>query len=303
MKSTAFNILRLIRSFFNESGLGKIDFVRNSYNYFFEKLRPSGMSIISLHGFVMLIDADEVGMAPQLLEKGVYEPFETNLVKDTLKPGDTVINIGANFGYYTLLAAKLVGPEGKVFAFEPEPKNFSLLEGNIKRNNIQNVEISNQAVSNEDNITLNLYTDEKNVGNPSLSEKNIPNLKGLVEVKTVTLSTFFSDRPDILKINLIQMDTQGSEGNIIKGSTSLIEKFHPTIIMEFWPYGLSNLNSEPVALLETLEKIGYTRFVIDEKTNSLNLMSAKDIIDLCISQKKGKGFVNLLLQYEQGSSV
>ena len=66
-------------------------------------------------------------LSRQLQSTDVYEPSETALMPQLITPGDTVLDIGANIGYFTILASRLVGPEGHIFAFEPEAKNFYVL--------------------------------------------------------------------------------------------------------------------------------------------------------------------------------
>ena len=80
---------------------------------------------------------------------GVYEPCETEFVMNEIKKGDVVLDIGANIGYYTLIFARLVGEEGKVFAFEPDPENFALLKKNVEINGYHNVVLVQKAISNK----------------------------------------------------------------------------------------------------------------------------------------------------------
>ena len=75
------------------------------------------------------------------------------MIKQEVKEGNNVIDIGANIGYFTLLFAKLVGPNGKVFAFEPDPTNFSILKKNIEENNYDNVILSQKAISDKTETT------------------------------------------------------------------------------------------------------------------------------------------------------
>ena len=72
--------------------------------------------------------------------RGSYEPLETETVKREIKKGNVVSDIGANIGYFASIVAKLVGEEGKVFAFEPDPGNFALLERNVQTNGYKYVE-------------------------------------------------------------------------------------------------------------------------------------------------------------------
>ena len=98
------------------------------------------------------------------LIKPTHEQFETEVFKKEIEKGDTVLDLGSHIGYYTLIAAELVGEKGKVFAFEPEPTNFVLLKKNIKINNYQNVIPVQKAVSNK-NGKGRLYLKEKKTQN------------------------------------------------------------------------------------------------------------------------------------------
>ena len=74
-----------------------------------------------------------------VLSSGTYEPEETRLFRSKCRPGDTVIDVGANVGWYTVIASKLVGKKGRVIAFEPEPVNFAILKKNVLANGCENV--------------------------------------------------------------------------------------------------------------------------------------------------------------------
>ena len=94
---------------------------------------------------------------------GAFEPFETELFRQTIKEGMMVIDVGANIGYYTVIAARLAGNTGRVLAFEPAPQNFAVLQKTIAANRFQNVDAHMLAVANKKGVlNLNLY--ESNQG-------------------------------------------------------------------------------------------------------------------------------------------
>ena len=115
-------------------------------------LRPN---IVKVKGNKMYIDTKR-NPAIALYDIGGYENAETELFESHIKEGDVVMDIGANIGYYTLVAAKLVGANGKVYAFEPESINFSFLKKSVEINNYENVICEKKAVSNE-NGKLKLF--------------------------------------------------------------------------------------------------------------------------------------------------
>jgi len=243
----------------------------------------------------MYINAEDVGVAPSLLAKGVYEPFETEFLKELLKENMTVVNIGANIGYYTLIAANRVGPNGKVYAFEPEPQNYKLLVRNIEENGYKNISPIQVAVSDKKG-TLKLFLDKSNLGDHSLAEQNIVEKNGSVEIETNSLDNFFEEYNKDFKVDLIQMDVQGAEGLILDGAKKIIGSNNLKIIMEFWPSGLNNVGTDGLDLLKGLESYGFKIGLIDETNKCISYLLPEKIVAMCEKSQHGRGHVNLLLE-------
>jgi len=142
---------------------------------------------------------------------GVYEPFETELVKKEIKKGDVVLDLGANIGYYTLIFGKLVGKRGKVFAFEPDPTNFSLLKKNVEMNGYKNVELVQKAVSNKTG-KIKLYLCEDNKGDHRIY--NSHDGRQSIEIEAIRLDDYFKNYNGA--VDFIKMDIQGAEGGQFK---------------------------------------------------------------------------------------
>ena len=88
---------------------------------------------VTIAGKDLFVDPEDQIITPCLLEHGVWEPSVTELVSDEIRSGDTVLDIGANVGYYTLLFAELVGEHGRVFAFEPDPMCQQIANSHLAR--------------------------------------------------------------------------------------------------------------------------------------------------------------------------
>jgi FkbM family methyltransferase len=142
---------------------------------------------------------------------GKYEPYETQLILRQAKVGGTVIDVGANIGYYTLILADKVGKNGKVYAFEPDKINFEILEKNIKENKLKNVVAIKAAIGSKNESKI-LYKSEENLGDHKLYKPKTP-AKKREKVKIVRLDSFIKEKMDLIKI-----DTQGWEPEVIEGA-------------------------------------------------------------------------------------
>jgi FkbM family methyltransferase len=133
----------------------------------------------------------------------------------TVKKGMTFVDVGACVGYYSLIAAKLVGADGKVFAFEPEPLNFEWLIRNISINGFKNILPIRKAVSDKNGL-IELYLDKDNIGGHSI----VRNRGESILVEAVALDNFFKDQtPDVVKI-----DIEGGEILALRGMEQIIKR-------------------------------------------------------------------------------
>jgi FkbM family methyltransferase len=205
----------------------------------------------------------------QGMTKGHYEPFESLLILNQLKSGDVVIDVGANIGYYSLLMASKVGPTGKVYAFEPDPSNRSILKKNVEANGLSNlIYIYDFAVYSREGES-ELYLSDENKGDHWLSfdcDKNKPRKK--ITVKTTTLDLFWKSINCPL-VNLIKIDTQGSEPYIIHGGETLIQSCRPDLFFEYWPYAYQLLGANFTGMKQFLRNIYKDFYFIDRPDQRL----------------------------------
>jgi FkbM family methyltransferase len=212
---------------------------------------------------------------------GEFEPFQTEVFKKEIKGGDIVLDIGAHIGYCTLIAAKIVGPQGKVFAFEPEPSNFSLLQKNIELNHYKNIELIQKAVSDKSGrVKLFLYEDTE--GDPRLGDHRIFDLgdnRKFIKTEAVSLDDYFRNYRG--KIDLIKMDVEGAESGVISGMKSLLSKNYALkIITEFFPLGIQGFGGNPRKFLEFFTEAGFKLFNINENKKKLEPVIINDLFEV-----------------------
>jgi len=241
--------------FLSGRGLNRYYVLRKSAKFLQSQLK-SNYAIIDNHK--MFLDSED---SLRLSIKGVYEEAETNIIKKLINKGDVVIDIGANIGYYTLIFARLVGNEGKVFAFEPESVNFNLLKKNVELNGYQNVVLVKKAVSNKTGQEK-LYLSEDDKGAHSLIGE-IENRKS-IQIDCIKIDDYF--RNNINKIDFIKLDIEGSEIEAIKGMSSVLKKIPNIILMtEFNSYLLKKSDLEPIEFIKLLRKYEFKIYSIDRK--------------------------------------
>jgi FkbM family methyltransferase len=225
------------------------------------ELKIEGMPKLKLY-----LDPNDQVMTPTILVLGHWEMAETAQFIRVVKPGDTIVDAGANVGYYTVIGSRLVGERGKVYAFEPEPKNFALLQKNVSLNGLANVILEQKALSNRKGI-LKLFIAGDNKGDHRIYQPHGES-RPSVDVEAVRLDDYFKDYPR--GIDVLKTDTQGAEGVILEGMTGLLERptDGPTIFMEFWPHGLKGMGTDAGALLKMLESYNYKFYEFDPKDSS-----------------------------------
>lgn len=223
-----------------------------------------------IQGHRMKLDAQD---SLNLSINGVYEPYQTALIKQWAKPGYSVLDIGANIGYYTLLLAGGVGSNGRVFAFEPEPTMSSILAENVRLNNYSNVVVLQEAVSNRNGVT-ELYADEfSNLDYRIYKSKD--GGKKSIPVETIRLDSVAELNDH--KINLIKMDIQGSECGALQGMGRLLKKSSELVLFtEFWPLALDNFGTPPAEFFDLLKENEFKIYEINEGEKELQLITTLD---------------------------
>lgn len=160
---------------------------------------------------------------------GSYEPHVVRAMQTHIKPGMVAYDVGANAGYLTLIMSRLVGAQGHLYSFEPDPKNARALRANVTDNHLSNIEIIPKAVSDEcGTITLATY-DYSLISH--IVRAATPTDAQLVQAPVVSLDHFVyvdqAPKPDFIKI-----DVEGGEEQVFMGAARLIEEAHPTIVAE-----------------------------------------------------------------------
>lgn len=213
--------------------------------------------IKKVQGSKMYLDLNDKGISKDLAMDGIREPESTEEIKRIVKPGSTVVEVGANIGYYALMESLLAGKTGRIYALEPSPSNFNTLKKNIKLNSIANITLFQLAIGDKKGIVKMNISPHSNL-NSLVAQKNRRILK-TINVNVTTLDIFLKNKkyPDF-----IRMDVEGYEYNIIKGMKNTLKSKKPLkLFIELHPHVMKKEQTEYV--LKTLRKYGFeTRKVV-----------------------------------------
>jgi len=174
-----------------------------------------------------------------------------SLIKSHVKPGMTVLDVGANIGFYTILLSRSVGKDGTVYAFEPDEDNFKYLKQLTR--NLDNVKLV-QAACGEKNETAYLYKSEKLNVDHHVYESD--GFRQKVEVKMISVDKFLKNEKN--GIGFVKIDVQGYDCSVFKGmKETLARSGNALIIGELWPYGLMQAGSSADEYLSEVAHAGF----------------------------------------------
>ncbi len=211
-----------------------------------------GMLRKRILGQQMYLNPRDIGISRELAIYKVHEPHITKWLQTFIKPGMVVIDIGANIGYYALIEARLVGPQGKVIAIEPAPENVRFLNMNVRVNSLQNVEVHPLAVGDRDGVGTLHLTRASNLNTMGVVDSEHQEIASL-KVSVKALDTLVAGL--LPRIDLIRMDIEGFETVAIKGMKKTLETYRPILLVEV--HADTAGEGPTVAFLETLVKLGY----------------------------------------------
>lgn len=296
LKPNLFSAFRKVFKFLVGTGIGKIPGVYAICDFLLQHLW-SYETITEIQGSKMYVNPDNL---PKIFRRiflvyitlSGWEKLTTELFEKVVKEGDIVVDLGAHIGYSILLAARLVGKKGKVYAFEPEPINYGLLIKNIELNGYDNIVPVQKAVSNITG-TVRLFLDDKHPDRHTMCQPN--EKREFVEVESVTLDEFFKDKK--CPINVITMNIEGAEMAAFLGMRRLLrENENLKIFVQFHPPGIRRSGESPEDFVRMLLKdYGFSILTIDDYTKDkkyLKINNVDELMNLC----RGRGAVNLFLE-------
>ena len=197
---------------------------------------------VDLGGYKVCVQKLDTDFAPAILATHDYEPHVRQAVRELLRDGDVVVDVGANVGCIAFLAATLVGEHGLVVAVEPNPNNHQLLCAGVLLNGFRNVRVFPFAASNRHE----LFSLTGGISNTHVAAARAPG-DGTVYTQAAVLDELLGWLP---RLDLVKMDVEGHEPQALEGFKSLVERHRPALVIEFNPRCLTDLQErDPMAYL------------------------------------------------------
>jgi FkbM family methyltransferase len=249
--------------------LARVSTIRRMLGMIEHQVAPTAFSVqlaeedavrCTVGGVELFCDAADAAVTPGLLS-GHYEAHLSAVFEKYCTAGMTVVDVGANLGYYSLLASRLVGPTGRVVALEPNSENCRLLLSSLRLNDITNVQLLPVAA---DKATGWAYYSTHVGSNGGLIDGG-----ELLSHPCTVVPTFRLD--DLVEgpVGFLKMDVEGAEGRVVAGATGLIARDRPIVTTELKDEMLRRVSGTTVAeYLGSFERLGYRPSLLEKATGA-----------------------------------
>jgi FkbM family methyltransferase len=235
-------------------------------------------------GLEYQVHPKDLGVTFELASTGKYETLSLNTFLDSIQIEDTVIDVGAHIGLYTIPLSQKVGYRGKVISFEPHPDNYELLKKNTSTHKCSNVTLMNAALRNFEGES-DLLASDYNTGDHSFH--GLGNRKS-IKVQCTTLDNVINPGE---KVSAIKIDVQGGEAETIQGMKRVLsDNPRMTILWELSPQQMNKFGYSPLEFLNYLQSLGFYSSTINEESGEVEQREPQEILDNCPK----RSYVNII---------
>ena len=224
----------------------------------------------TIYGHKIYVDTRDCSLTPHLLLDGYWEQWITNVFRTLVRPGMKVIDVGANVGWYSLLAADLIGPSGRLVSFEANPELSELTYRNLMVNGFMDRSTIVPSAVFSECKQIDFKICNRNIGSSGIfvtpeSAAAFNDSVRVLSVNAVTLDSYF---PAGTKIDFIKIDAEGAEPFVLKGATRLLrENPHIQVMMEFAPAMITGAYGSIEKFYDELKAYGFTIFRIEHDSS------------------------------------
>jgi FkbM family methyltransferase len=271
-----------------------IDVIRKSIiaSYEYEQKQLSQQRVlVDIKMFKIYASTSDTDIGQSIIKSKIWEPHVTDALKKVLGVGDVFLDLGANIGYFSLLAASIVQESGKVISFEPNIQNLHLLYLSILENHFNNIKVYPLAASVSSQI-LKITS----FGSNGFLEKPSDDIvqSNFQFIQSVIVDELLHSEE---KVDVVKMDIEGYEPLALRGMDKLIKKHNPVIITEFSPWHIKRRSQiEPLEYLKQLAHYGYSLFIIEQSGCLKSVPNPDFLMNLWESFNNDKQHLDLIAQ-------
>ncbi|MEM9254679.1 MAG: FkbM family methyltransferase [Pseudomonadota bacterium] len=235
-------------------------------------------------------------VSAQLRREGLWEPYETSLLCQLLQPGDVFVDAGANIGYFSLIGAQRVGVAGAVFAFEPDPGHCRLIRASAALNRLaERITVVEAGLAERDGQGQ-LYLSAENLGDHQIF--TTAEERPCIPISLCSGADYL--RPRVTRMDLLKVDTQGSEWQVMAGLLPLLKElpYPPRVILELTPFSLREAGSSGRQLVRLLSGISQDIAIIDHIEHRVVAVTPEALSTWCDNvdaTANDRGFMNILV--------
>jgi FkbM family methyltransferase len=208
-----------------------------------------------------------------------YEKENVAFLKSHLKPGMTVLDVGAHLGLMSVISSGILGPSGKVYAFEPSPFTFSQLKKVIALNaGHAPVKLFPYVVSKQNGLVDFFLSEDEGSNSNSMVEKHHQNRIN-IPIESVSIDQFVTEQ-NIHKVDLLKVDAEGSELDVLQGAEMTLRKLKPLVILAVHPRLIVNNNQSTGTIYQFIKQNNYRIFLGQKELSEKDFTSIQDFFDV-----------------------
>ncbi len=273
-----------------EEFLGSVELARAHPGLMGESRRTQ--LVATAEGFSMYVDPTDYAVGHTVARTRTYEPEVSSVLRQVLSPGGTLVDVGANMGWFSLLGASVVGPAGRVVAVEPNPANVALLASSVEENGFTNVQVFTVAASDRTGAVA-LETDGSNGRVIVIDGPPHQPVRASWVVAAQPLDELVGPA-GVGRVDVVKLDVEGAEPLVLRGAASVLERCRPVVITEFYPEALdASPWGSAAGYLEMLRGLGYRLSVIGSDEGPPGTEASDELV-LAQASQPGRPQLNLL---------
>ena len=216
-------------------------------------------------------DVRDQTIASRLAADRTWAPFERAWLAEQVRPGMSVVDVGANLGYFSRALAEMVGPGGRVLAIEPVPEMAALTQANLALAGVGNVELITAALGDADGVATVRLPEAKNLGNSRIFGDDGD---ALATTRVVRLDDILL--PDV-HIDVMKIDTEGMDHRVVRGALETMRRCGTSALVEFSPGSIDTLGDDPVEVLRQYAAWGYRVAMLPFEADRIQRQLGQDI--------------------------